>query len=151
MRPHLLKTGATVRSTDPRHPADPNDATDTRPEILAAITTTIDALVRPPTVAVRLQLKDEVRDFRLPAGTAAAATVLTLLFVVRRLDRPAHMSLGLDDPTVARLLTARTPAPPWLRHVADTLDRELAHRGVAVEVLHLDLGDTIAPAPYGCG
>jgi hypothetical protein len=126
---------------------------EARHELLVAIHTVVDVTTRPPTITVRLRAQGRPEKvYRLKhARTTAEATLLALTHLVRSLGAPTRVLVGLDDPTVARILDREIEPPPWLSGVAAVLYREMAAHDVAVEIEHLDLGDCMAPEPIGHG
>jgi hypothetical protein len=115
----------------------------TRPELLVAVTTAVDVTTQPPTVTARLRAQGRpARAYRFQSGqTAAEATLLVLTDLVRSLDAPTRMLVGLDDPAVARILDREIEPPPWLIGVAQALFEEMIRGSVTIEVAHLDLAD----------
>ena len=130
--------------------ADATATPDARPEVLVAVESTVKLCGRPPEVHVRLHVQGaEPRVYSFRCITAPEATLLALIQLVRQLDAPTRLSVGLDDPIVARLLDGEIRTPPWLRRPARRLWVEMALGDIDIAVEHLDLADDRAAKGVG--
>ena len=122
-----------------------------RPELLVGIDTWVNAATRVPQIVVRLRVRGRPEQvFRSrTAGSCTEGTLWALLQLVRELDRPVHLRVGLDDPLAARLITERVDPPSWVRRVFGWLEHEALLGDHELTVEHLTLGDTIASIPLG--
>ena len=130
--------------------ADPNAEPDARPKVYAHVESVIDTYTRPPEVQVRVRLHgNEAQLYGAPDTTVSEAILFALADIVRRLDVPTRLCVGMDDPTVARFLNGEVATPPWLRRAAGRLFEELALGDVDLFVEQVALGDNLAPASVG--
>jgi len=123
---------------------------DDRPELTARLDSAVHRLTRPPTIYVQLQISGEPpRVYSSQAlRTTAEAILLVLARLIRELDVPTRVRLTTVDPTVFRMLSSASIAPPWLRRAADELEYETNTGDVTIVVDHLEHGDD-REEPYG--
>jgi hypothetical protein len=92
------------------------------------IDTYVDVGTRPPVIAVRLRIEGKKDLVFRPrrASSAAAATLAAVAYALRLLDEPTRVDVEVDDEIAANAIrSGLTIVPPWLRHIANTLDGEV--------------------------